>query len=533
MKLANFRANLIALSLVGNIFVSSCSMHPYVLTSDLQTSLPTITATTPQFAGDLQQAIHDVDAQRSAYYDKLQNRTKQRNYLNGALIGLSAADLYNGVTSTVGASNRAVINFGAVAGGAYALGTRSDSPNTDLASPSTVSASLRNTSHAFRDIKPLDVEPAGTQKEENDKSLDETPKPPVTSKVADKSVAPTTSSSTMSTTATTESINISPEDSLSEAVALYRLASSRDLITSKVLFTLNTDPEKEDSAAYVVPNFKNRTCTAYVSPKALVAAGLMERNAFRFTVFHELAHCDLYMSPATINMLPGASAKANLLLSDLVQIEYLHASASKRLNGYNIYQKTYADIKAVAILRALGANDEAVSFVARFRQKNVAVMDTHDTHAAVVKASQHKWNGRHSNEIDAEVREMADAALVDTFLEKVFKVSSGHFVASDLLKGAMREPMSNLYFKYSEFSHRQFIQTRLDEVKLSKNPVWVEFSKLVSRHQSEEGVLVAYFAERYDVSADDMGSLDLQIARELEKVLRQENSIQPVALSRF
>ena len=116
------------------VCLSACSINPYVRTAGMETSLPIALATThQQFAGDLEQAINNVDALRQAYYDKLETRTLQRNLLSGSLIGLSAGALYNGITSTAGASSRAVLNLGTAAGGAYALGNSSNSPNTELA----------------------------------------------------------------------------------------------------------------------------------------------------------------------------------------------------------------------------------------------------------------------------------------------------------------------------------------------------------------------------------------------------------------
>lgn len=125
---------LIATVVASVILISGCSSNPYVRTPGLVTSLPTTSFTTAsQFAGDLEQAIKDVDAQRLAYYDELKTRTVQRNLLSGSLIGLSAGALYKGITSAAGSGSRAVVNFGATAGGAYALGNYSNSPNTELA----------------------------------------------------------------------------------------------------------------------------------------------------------------------------------------------------------------------------------------------------------------------------------------------------------------------------------------------------------------------------------------------------------------
>jgi hypothetical protein len=113
-------------------FLSACSMNPYILDQSMNNSLPPALSS-PQFAGDLERAIKDVDAQRLAYYSALSSRTVQRNALSGGLIALSAGALYKGVTTDGGAGSRGVANLGALAGGAYALGTYSNSPNTELA----------------------------------------------------------------------------------------------------------------------------------------------------------------------------------------------------------------------------------------------------------------------------------------------------------------------------------------------------------------------------------------------------------------
>ena len=68
------------------VLINGCSLHPYVLAAGKQTSLPIPTTTTNLlFAGDLEQAINDVDTQRNAYYKKLENRTSNRNLLSGGL----------------------------------------------------------------------------------------------------------------------------------------------------------------------------------------------------------------------------------------------------------------------------------------------------------------------------------------------------------------------------------------------------------------------------------------------------------------
>lgn len=118
--------------LAAGLLVSGCSINPYVREAGMQHSLPT-PQVNPIFAGDLEQAIQDVDQQRIAYYRHLSSRTVERNLLSGGLIALSAGALYLGVTGKVGEGQRAIANLGALAGGAYALGNYSNSPDTELA----------------------------------------------------------------------------------------------------------------------------------------------------------------------------------------------------------------------------------------------------------------------------------------------------------------------------------------------------------------------------------------------------------------
>lgn len=124
----------LAVALVTSLFVSGCSLTPYVRTTGLETSLPSPTrVTSGRFAGDLEAAIEDVDLQRTSYLNKLVERTRNRNILSGALIVLSAGALYRGITADAGSASRSVANLGIAAGGAYALGSYSESPNTELA----------------------------------------------------------------------------------------------------------------------------------------------------------------------------------------------------------------------------------------------------------------------------------------------------------------------------------------------------------------------------------------------------------------
>ncbi len=127
------------------LFASACTTNPYVVSDGLKNSLKTnqrdsdsqvSEPTAPKkytFGGDLEQAIHDVDAQRNAYSDAVISRTQQRNILSGGLITLTAAALYKGVNAVDGGASRAVTNLGTVAGGVYALNSYSNSPNTELA----------------------------------------------------------------------------------------------------------------------------------------------------------------------------------------------------------------------------------------------------------------------------------------------------------------------------------------------------------------------------------------------------------------
>lgn len=127
-------STLLILSVAASLVLSGCSLHPYVRTSELETSLPKpVAAANPEYAGELEQAIADVDKQRSEYLNKLVKRTEQRNSLSGALITLSAGALYSGLTIDASSSTRAVANLGTLAGGAYALGNYSNSPGTELA----------------------------------------------------------------------------------------------------------------------------------------------------------------------------------------------------------------------------------------------------------------------------------------------------------------------------------------------------------------------------------------------------------------
>lgn len=308
------------------------------------------------------------------------------------------------------------------------------------------------------------------------------------------------------------------DDLIVRARALHADAVRSGYFSSMMHFTRNTDPELEGSAAYVVPDFASQSCTLHMSEQAISEAGLTGHLSFRFLVYHESAHCDLYLNPRTMRVLPQVSAKANQLLSDLIQMEYLHPSAPRRINGYNMFHETYADIKAMAVLRSQGSTEADLRFILNFRTRNTTIMDSHDTHTALTRAATAGWNGFDRSALESRVRELAEGALAHSFLKRTFNTELVPFIASDLLKGALRMPLSTLRFAYSSERDRQFIRQRMDEIQSSGNAAWTEFTQLANAGLSESDLLQRFFKDRYGLLPADIALVDAQIADALVRL---------------
>lgn len=308
------------------------------------------------------------------------------------------------------------------------------------------------------------------------------------------------------------------EDLIGRARTLHADAVRSGYFSSKMLFARNSDPELEGSAAYVVPDFASQSCTLHMSEQAISEAGLHESLPFRFLVYHEAAHCDLYLNPRTMTVLPQASVKANQILSDLIQMEYLHPSAPRRVNGYNMYHETYADIKAMAVLRSQGSTEADLRFILNFRERSTTIKDSHDTHSALTRAAAVRWRELDRPSLESRVRALAEGAMASGFVKLTFDTQFVPFVASDLLKGALRMPLSTLRFAYSPERDRQFIRQRLNDILFSGNTAWTEFAQMANDGLSESDLLHRFFRDRYGLLPGDIALLDAQIADALAQI---------------
>lgn len=313
------------------------------------------------------------------------------------------------------------------------------------------------------------------------------------------------------------------DDLFARARQHYQFAKSHGHITATIQFEQNHDEKLASSPGYAIPDFPGGRCKVFLNPKAIHAAKFDSPFDFRFMIYHEMAHCELYFKPHALAPFPELNPVANLLLSDLVQIEYLHKSASKRINGYNVYHETYADIKALGMLSAEGAASRDIARIIAWRTETGAraVLDTHNTGEAIKDVLLLDGKKLSAETIDRLARNLADRHIVNSFIRKTLNSIGGApssalvFEASSMLGGALRMPLSDLNFQWATARDREFITKRLRDVSDSPNAIWLVYAAAVKRHREPEAVINEFFMVRYGMTPSQMRMTDQVIAAEL------------------
>ncbi|MBI4061433.1 MAG: hypothetical protein HY403_08395 [Elusimicrobia bacterium] len=313
-------------------------------------------------------------------------------------------------------------------------------------------------------------------------------------------------------------------DPVRTAQAHYLELRNKGHVRAAVRVSSGADPLRAgppDSPGYAIYDFQRRVCTVFLNPAAIRAFEFDEPFAFRFMIYHELAHCDLFAFPHEINALPGAGARANRMISDLVHLEFLHNDDSRPVNGYGTYHETYADVKAVALLLAEGHSRERVREIVRYRASNVvSFMESHDNAGVFERILRMPWSGRAPARLDSEARAVADAYIPTNFLRKVFGAGGVPFVASDIVAAALRMPLSTLRFEHSPPADRAVIEGRLADVADARQGAWREYARLARAGGTPESVIEAFFIARYGARPRDLGEDDAAVRRALEKAAR-------------
>lgn len=315
-----------------------------------------------------------------------------------------------------------------------------------------------------------------------------------------------------------------PHTVLSRAIALKAELVAAGLLTASVDVALNEDPDHKGSPAYALIDFKLGVCSLRMDPAALSLYGFDEPMAFRFMVHHELAHCELYMNPKTRVFNAALDDRSNMMLSDLLDMEFFLNGNTARVNGFNAYHETYADLRAIATMLKTGATDQDVARVIAYRKRfSGHSVDPHDTssilerlmeNASKERAGPQPWVSMSPLELDERVRSVADQHAPRAFFIKVFG-GAGIFQSSSLLEASLRAPLSDLRFEFTAPVDRAFAQGRLEQARHSPNPAWHAFSKAVDAGGSDRQIIDAFFKSRYGASVAELAESDPDISRAL------------------
>lgn len=301
---------------------------------------------------------------------------------------------------------------------------------------------------------------------------------------------------------------------LQKALVQYRQAYHTGYITSLIRFENNTELRYVDTPARAVPDFAEGTCTVYLSSEAATKLGFDRGSRFRFMVFHEMAHCDLYYSLTTIQAFPELPPQANLLLSDLLEIEYLFPhNGSRHLNGYIAYHELYADIKAMALMLNEGAEWDDIEPIWLFRRSSMAsVIGSHDSERLLMQVPFYMEEPLLPIKLDSRVRMLTDRHILNTFIEKVFAPLPLHFAASRQLEGGLRTICSSLTSVWASPRDIAFLERRLREGANSPKSLWRDIAFLMQHSEGCGDFIDRFFAHRYGLPIQHLSYYDTAIA---------------------
>lgn len=303
-----------------------------------------------------------------------------------------------------------------------------------------------------------------------------------------------------------------------QAAAQYRQAYQNGYITSLIRFEHNTELRYMDTPARAVPDFEEGSCTVFLSPEPAAKLGFDRGSRLRFMVFHEMAHCDLYFSLSTVRQFSELPAQANLLLSDLLELEYLFPHGSRHINGYITYHELYADIKALALMLNEGAGWDDIEAIWLFRRASMAsILGSHDSEQMLMQIPLHDWGHLLPTNLEDRVRVLTDRYTVATFIEKAFAPVLTHFAASRQLEGGLRTICSSVMSPWSTPREIAFLKRRLWEGANSPKSLWRDVAAIMNESAGCSEFIEHFFQRRYGKLVQHLDDQDLAIAAWLHK----------------
>ena len=172
------------------------------------------------------------------------------------------------------------------------------------------------------------------------------------------------------------------DDPLDTARRLARRLAARGLLSVPVRFA---DRDHGQFNAHAEYDFASGTCRITLDAGRLGDSPYRTPLAFRYLVYHELSHCELYARPSVFGALTGGDEQAARMLDDLLLFDAIDAPEDRpQLNLFAFVHEVHADVRAVALLMNEGVPAVDLAFIARLRE--AVTFDLHHGTAAAIGA---------------------------------------------------------------------------------------------------------------------------------------------------
>lgn len=201
---------------------------------------------------------------------------------------------------------------------------------------------------------------------------------------------------------------VTEDQMMSRAKIIYNEAHKRGEFTALVKISDGSALRK--SPAWV--NYSHNGCEFFLAPA--YARQFSTELSFNFLVLHELSHCEAYHTAPPAFSWPSLSKSQNRLLSDLIELEALMLIDDERQNGYSIFQETYADIRAWALMIRGGVKaDDLMVFYAL---RNDGFDRRHATHSVLPEMGKYLWGQYDMAEFEEKVSFLTGQTLLENFI---------------------------------------------------------------------------------------------------------------------
>lgn len=186
------------------------------------------------------------------------------------------------------------------------------------------------------------------------------------------------------------------------------------------------------STAAVDFDFASGRCVVSLDPKRFAVPALRSALGQRFVLLHELSHCEFFAQPGLFAAMTGGDAVAARMLDDLVLFDTIDPPEDRpALNLFALAHEAYADVRAIALLRASGVPAQRLAFIAALRE--AAPFERNHASADAVRAALALPEAAlHGDALERSVREIVARFIVAHHLATIF-------ASSDDLERTVRE----------------------------------------------------------------------------------------------